>query len=177
MTRSLPVLLAVPVGLGGWLGAKLAMAAMAGLLAAATVWVAIRRFGVAPGLAAAVVLAFSVTAPLVVYGAQVYPELPAALAVTAGIAALTGRLNRRGLIVLGVAVVALPWLSVKYAPVAAALAAVGLLRLVRRGDRRLAAVTGRRPGASQAWPISVSTDRSTAAGPRTPPATTSSAAS
>ena len=35
---------------------------------------------------------------------------------------------------------ALPWLSVKYAPVAAALAAIGLFALVGRGDRRRAVV-------------------------------------
>ncbi|HEX6310334.1 MAG TPA: hypothetical protein VF152_01765, partial [Acidimicrobiia bacterium] len=39
---------------------------------------------------------------------------------------------------LAAAVVALPWLSVKYAPVAAALVAVGLVRLWRRGDRTTA---------------------------------------
>ena len=42
----LPLLLAVPVGLGGWLAAKLTLAALAGVLAALTVWVAVRRFAV-----------------------------------------------------------------------------------------------------------------------------------
>jgi hypothetical protein len=138
----LPVLLAMPVGLGGWLGAKLALAAMAGLLAATLVWVAARRFGVPALLAAAAVLAFSLTAPLVVYGAQLYPELPAALVLTVALAALTGPLGRRGLVMLGLAVVGLPWLSVKYAPVAAALAAVGMVRLIRRGGWGPAAVLG-----------------------------------
>ncbi len=75
-----------------------------------------------------------------VYGAQVYPELPAALVVTLAVAALTGPLAGRGLIVLGLTVAALPWLSVKYAPVAAGLAVVGLVRLARRPDRRPAFV-------------------------------------
>ena len=57
-------------------------------------WVAVRRFGVAPArLAAMVVLAFALAAPLVAYGAQIYPELPAALVVTVAIAALTGPLG------------------------------------------------------------------------------------
>ena len=65
------------------------------------------------------VLAYSLAAPLAMYGTQVYPELPAALAVTVAVAALTGPLRRGGLVVLGLALVALPWLSVKYAPVVA----------------------------------------------------------
>ena len=43
----LPLLLAAPMGLGGWLAAKLALAVLAGGVAALTVWVAVRRFGVA----------------------------------------------------------------------------------------------------------------------------------
>ncbi|MCU0269362.1 MAG: hypothetical protein MUF83_12040 [Acidimicrobiales bacterium] len=136
----LPVLLAVPVGLGGWLGAKLALAGLAGVLAAATVWVAVRRFAVRVPVAVGVVVALSVVPPLAAYGTQVYPELPAALAVVAAVGALTGSLHRRGLAVVAVALVALPWLSVKYAPVVVALAGVAAWRLV--ADRRWRAVTG-----------------------------------
>jgi hypothetical protein len=82
-----------------------------------------------PGRVAVItVLAFACAPPLAFYGTQVYPELPAALAVTLAIAALTGPLERRGLALVGVCVVALPWLAVKYAPVAAALTVCVLLR-------------------------------------------------
>src|SRR5262245_21847517 len=91
----LPVVLAVPMGLGGWIAAKATLAALAGLLAAVLVWTAHRRFAVPLGVAAGTVLAFGVTAPLTAYATQVYPELPAALVVTAAIAALTGPLGRR----------------------------------------------------------------------------------
>lgn len=128
----LPLLLAVPVGLGGWVGAKAAMAAMAGALAALLVWVAHRRLAVPLGPAAVVVGAAAVSPPFAAYAAQIYPELPAALAVTVAFAALTGPLDRRGRWVFVAAVVALPWLAVKYVPVAGALAAIGLWRLVRR---------------------------------------------
>lgn len=131
----LPLLLAGPMVVGGWVAAKAALAVLAGTLAALLVWTAVARFGVAPGPASVVVLAFALCAPLCAYGTQVYPELPAALAVTAAIAALTGSLGRRGRGLLLAAVVALPWLSVKYAPVALALAAVGAWTLWRRGDR------------------------------------------
>ena len=92
----LPALLAVPVALGGWLAAKLVLAGVAGLLAAAILWVAVRRFSVPLGVAVLVVLTFGLAAPLAVYATQVYPELPAALLVTVAVGALTGPLRRAG---------------------------------------------------------------------------------
>lgn len=136
----LPVLLAVPMGLGGWAAAKATLAGLAGLLAGLLTWVAHRRFDVGLGVAAGTVLAFGVTAPLTAYGTQVYPELPAALAVTVAVAAVTATSPRpRTLLVFGLAILALPWLGVKYVPVAAALAGVGLIALARDGRWRLAA--------------------------------------
>jgi hypothetical protein len=132
----LPVVLAVPMALGGWVAAKAMLAVLAGVLAALLVWVAVERLGVGRRPATVVVLAFALSAPLTSYGTQVYPELPAALTVTVGVGALTGPLERRGRWMLLAAVVALPWLSVKYAPVAVALVAVGAWTLWRRGDRR-----------------------------------------
>ena len=129
----LPLLLAAPMGLGGWLAAKLALAALAGGVAALTVWVAVRRFGVRPWLAGAGTAVVAASPPLAVYGQQVYPELPAAGAVLVAVAAATGPLGRRDVALAGLAVVALPWLSVKYAAVAAVLAALVLWRLVRSG--------------------------------------------
>jgi len=92
-----------------------------------------------PGVALA-----TCTAPLAVYGQQVYPELPGALAALVAVAALTApRPTPRTLSVFALAIIALPWLSVKYAPVGAALyllAAVGLWREHRR--RAAAVLTG-----------------------------------
>ncbi len=137
----LPALLALPVLVGGWFATKLALAAMAGALAATLVWVAVRRFGISlPTAAGAAVLA-GLSAPLGVYGTQVYPELPAALALLLGIAAVTGRSTGRSAALLGASVVVLPWLGVKYVPVAAALAALGLWRMARGGQRSLALAT------------------------------------
>ena len=133
----LPALLAVPMGLGGWVAAKATLAVLAGLLAGLLVWTAHHRFSVPLGAAALTALAFGVAAPVSAYGTQVYPELPAALAVTVAIAAVTGRRRPIDLTVLAVAVAALPWLGVKYAPVAAALVAVAVVALV--GERRLRA--------------------------------------
>jgi hypothetical protein len=129
----LPLLLALPVRLGGWLAAKWTLAVLAGLLAAATLALA-RRLAVPTAVAVPGVVLAAGTAPLAVYGQQVYPELPAALAVTVAAIALTGGRGARGTALAAVAVTALPWLSVKYAPVAAAL---GVLVLVRAAGRRV----------------------------------------
>ena len=115
----LPALLAGPLAAGGWLAAKLVLALLAGALASLLVWTAVRRLGVPVRHALTAVLLFAASAPLAVYGTQVYPELPAALAVTAAAAGLGAP----------VAVIALPWLSVKYVVVAAVL---GVLTLRRR---------------------------------------------
>ena len=146
----LPVLLAVPMALGGWVAAKLTLAALAGLLAALTLWVAVRRIRLSLPLAATGVGIAAASAPLAVYGQQLYPELPAALVTMVGFAALTGPLGTAGgadgpdreprgsircLAVLGLAVAVLPWLSIKYGAIAAALALLGIVRWWRAGHR------------------------------------------
>ena len=136
----LAVLLAPAVGLGGWVAAKAVLAALAGVLAALLVWLAVRRLAVPLPLAGSVVAVAFASAPLAVYGQQVYPELPAALAVTVAVVALTGRQGRGPTVALLLAVVALPWLSVKYAPMAAVLAAGWLLAQWRAGRRHEAGV-------------------------------------
>jgi uncharacterized membrane protein len=138
----LPLLLAGPVAAGGWVGAKLAMAAVAGLLAALALWTAARRLGVPVPAATLATAVFALSPPLAVYGSQLYPELPAALAVLAAVAALLapGAPSRRATLVVGAAVVALPWLGVKYVPVAAAIALVAGWRLARAGRWRRALV-------------------------------------
>lgn len=116
----LPALLAAPMAVGGWLAAKLALAALAGVLAASMLWVAVRRFAVSPPVATVVVLVFAAVSPLVVYGTQVYPELAAALAVTAAIGGVTAPPTRGRVLLVIVALTTLPWLALKYAPVVAA---------------------------------------------------------
>jgi hypothetical protein len=139
----LPLLLALPVGIGGWIAAKMTLALLAGILAALVLWVAVRRLAVPPRIAVPGVAVAFASAPLAVYGQQVYPELPAALAVTVAVAALLGPARRGGLMTLALAVTALPWLGAKYAPVAAVLAGLALYRLARaRRLRAAAAVAG-----------------------------------
>lgn len=135
----LPALLAGPVAAGGWVGAKLALAAIAGLLAALTVWTAVARFGAPLAASFTAATVFGASAPLAVYGSQVYPELPAALLVLVAVAALAGARGRAAVAAAGLALALLPWLAVKYVPVAAAIAAAALWLLVRDGRRARAA--------------------------------------
>jgi hypothetical protein len=135
----LPVLLVPFVAVAGWIGAKVGLALAAGTLAAVCVLIAVRRLGVSPGPAMIVVGLFGASAPLVVYGTQVYPEIVAALAVAVGIWGVLGARGQRATAAAAaavLAVIALPWLAVKYVPVAAVLALALLVRL--RTDRRMA---------------------------------------
>lgn len=136
----LPALLALPLAAGGWIGAKLAVCATAGLLAASLLYLIVRRFGVPPASGAAVVAVFAASAPLAVYGNQIYPEVPAALAVVLGVIGVTGALRRPAVAATALAVIALPWLSIKFVPVACVLAGIALLRLWTRGQRGMAVV-------------------------------------
>ena len=134
----LPALLAVPWRLGGWQGAKIALTLVNGAIGALLVWTAVRRFGARVGTAGLIAGLFVAAAPLAPYGTQVYPELPAAFAVLAAVAAATGPARVRSAAVVVTAIVALPWLAIKYAPVALALTAYALVRWWRGGARRMA---------------------------------------
>lgn len=132
----LPALLAGPWQLGGWLGAKLALAILAGALASLTLWTAVRRFEVPLSPATLTTAMLCASAPVVIYGTQVYPELPAALALVGGVAAAAGPERLRTNVGVAMAVIVLPWLAVKYVPVAATLGAVHLANQWRQGHRR-----------------------------------------
>lgn len=136
----LPLLLAVPMGLGGWVAAKAALAILGGLLAALTVWTARHRLGVSTPTAYLTTGVFAIAPPLVVHSTQVYPEIVAALLLLAGFSALIGPFGRSGRVVMAVAVIALPWMAVKYVPVAAVLAVAGLVKATRRERLWLLAV-------------------------------------
>ncbi|WP_436794951.1 hypothetical protein [Actinospongicola halichondriae] len=129
----LPLLLAPGVGSFGWVGARLTMALVVGALGSVLVWTAVARLGVRPRTAVLVTSAFCMSPPITSYGSQIYPESVAALAVAVAAASLLGPRSRARTAVWLLAVVALPWLGVKYAGVALVLGIVGLWR-----DRHLA---------------------------------------
>lgn len=133
----LPLLVAPATGWFGWVGAKATMALLAAATAAATVLLATRRLAVRPTVAGATVAIAFASWPLAGYGAQVYPEMPAALATVVAVGAATRpQVRGRDLALVVAMVVSLPWLALKYALVAAAVALVGLWRV--RDRHRLA---------------------------------------
>jgi hypothetical protein len=139
----LPALLVPGAAAGGWLGARLTLSLMAGLLAGLTLWTAVRRFGAPVWRSALIVGIFGASAPLAVYGSQIYPEVPAAIALVGAIICITGPLGARGKAAFVLSIVALAWLGTKFIPVGAVLAALMLWRLNRSGRRREAfAVAG-----------------------------------
>lgn len=146
----LPLLLAPAMGLGGWVGAKLMLAAIAATTAAATLWLANRRLGIGVTTATVVTTGLFAAPPLTAYGTQVYPEMPAALVVVVALLGLIPSRDRTPADAIGTghqalvvaAVVALPWLSVKYVPVAAVLAVALLAPLRLPGRRRRGLAVG-----------------------------------
>ena len=146
----LPLYLAVPMRIGGWVGAKVALAALAGALAGLLVWLGVARFDVPFGVAAGVATVMSISPPLAMYATQVYPEIAAALMVAVAIAALTGRPGWSTAAGLAAAVVALPWLATKYIPVAAVLAASGAWK-VRHRPALMAGLLATLAGAGAAY--------------------------
>ncbi len=141
----LPILLMVPMALGGWVGAKVALAALAAATAALTAALAHRRGQVSAATSAIVTIAGFGGLPLAGYGTQVYPEMPAALAVVLMVAGLTSpSVDRRSVFVVLAALIALPWLAVKYVPVAA----VGGVALLWRLRHRQGWLVGTTMGAA-----------------------------
>ncbi len=135
----LPIVAAPAMWVGGWVGVRILLVVVGGLVAGVTTWTAIRRFGVSVGAGAAGVGSLMVSAPIAAYSTQVFPEIMAALSVCGVVAAATApRLGPRHVAVVVVGLIALPWLSIKYAPVAAVLGAAALWPLLR--DRRTAAL-------------------------------------
>lgn len=124
----LPLLLTLPMGVGGWAGAKAAVAAMAGVLAAVLAWTMVARFGVSSRIALLTSAMFALAPPIAIFSTQVYPEIPAALALLTGFAAVIGPFERNARFVFVISVIVLPWLAVKFVPVATILALVGLVR-------------------------------------------------
>lgn len=118
----LPLLLAIPMKVGGWQLAKAALALIAGVTAAASFWLAVRRFNVGVLTAAGVVIALFCASPLSSYGSQVYPAMPAALCVVLGVAGVTSASSNSWSWIAVLMMVCLPWLGIKYVPLAAVLA-------------------------------------------------------
>lgn len=123
----LPAVLAPVYALGGRTACVLVLA----LAAAGTVVLthALARKATGQEEAARFAALAALGPPLFFYGAFVYTEAPSALVVAAALHVLGSTPSPRAAALAALLVSALPWLHVKLIPAAAALGAVGLLRL------------------------------------------------
>lgn len=120
----LPLILAVPYAVGGWVGAKMMLSAIMGATAALTLLATVRRLGADPRTSTWIISTFFAAPPLTSYGTHIFPAGPAALCLVLGFLAVTHEKRTRLLDLMALAaIVALPWLSVKYVPHAAVIAA------------------------------------------------------
>ncbi len=128
----LSVLILPAWALGGYAAVTVFMALLAALVALEVrEWV--RELTGREGLAAAVGCVAALTPPLVHYSGLVFTEVPAALAFSFGLR--RGRalaLGKGGAFAVGVAAAVLPWLNVRYVPLAALVLAHALWRHRRR---------------------------------------------
>ncbi len=124
----LSVLILPAWALAGYAGVSVFMALLAGLVALEVrEWV--RELTGRDGLADAAGWAFALSPPLLHYAGLVFTEVPAALALSFGLRhARRLDLGPGGAVAVGLAAAALPWLNVRYAPLAILVVAHALWR-------------------------------------------------
>ena len=131
--------LALPAfAVGGYRGV-VAMLVLMAALAAALMWGWAREVSGSASAATFAWAASALTAPFLFNSFTVYPEIPGALAVMVAVAWRPASTSTRVMAMRGAAIGALPWLSTKYAPMAAAVTIVVLLR-ARASARAVAAL-------------------------------------
>lgn len=140
----LPLALLPAMRLGGHGLAILFMISLAATLSLQTYLLA-RDVTPRPWAARGAWIAVAFTAPLLLYADQLYPEVPGALLTVVGVrAVLQVGHSPTGALRLGLAVALLPWLHLRYVPIAVALAAAYLVVLVRSPAARSTPATLRR---------------------------------
>lgn len=126
----MPILTAPAFALAGYWGVVVMLVLMAAL-AATLLWMRAREISDSPEAATFAWAAVALTTPFLFNSFTVYPEIPGALAV---MVALTWRVESTAtwlMVLRGVAIGALPWLSTKYVPMAAVVGIIVLLRSMR----------------------------------------------
>lgn len=120
----LSVLLLPGFALDGLVGAQVQLVLMAALTWTLAYVLALRLTGARPWLVWGTTALVALSATGYIYSSEVYPEIPAGLALVATLLLLSGRERPSAMRVLGLVVLlsTLPWLGAKYAPLAALVA-------------------------------------------------------
>ena len=131
----LPVLLLPGLALGGLAGAQFQLVLIAALTWALAYVLALRLTGARAALVWVVTAAVGLTATAFIYSSEIYPEIPAGLALVGALLVATRRERLSALPVLAIVVLlsVLPWLGAKYAPLAALVALYVLWRALPPG--------------------------------------------
>ena len=126
----LSVLLLPGFALGGLTGAQFQLVLIAALTWALAYVLALRLTGARPVLAWLATAVVALTATAFIYSSEIYPEMPAALALVGALLAATRRERPSvgDVLVIVLLLSALPWLGAKYAPLAALVALYVLWR-------------------------------------------------
>jgi hypothetical protein len=130
----LPLLLAPALLLGGHGAVKLCLMALSALLAVQTFLLALEATGrLRESLVAWAMVCFTV--PMLLFADQIYPEVPGALLTILAVRGLVARPVPRWYATIGACIGLLPWLHLRYVPLAVILAVSAALRLPkgRRG--------------------------------------------
>ncbi len=131
----LSVLLLPGFALGGLAGAQFQLVLIAALTWALAYLLALRLTEARPLLVWLATAAVALSATAFIYSSEIYPEVPAALALVGALLVATGRerLPVGRVVALVLLLSALPWLGAKYAPLAALVAFYVLWRGEPRG--------------------------------------------
>jgi hypothetical protein len=130
----LPLLLLPSMALGGHGLATVFMMGVAALLSVQTFLLARRCCG-SRRISLVAWAAVSFSPPLLLYADQFYPEVPGALLLVAAVrGVLSARLDRRRIVAVSLAVGALPWLHLRYVPLAVVIMLAALWRVRRARD-------------------------------------------
>ncbi|MDE2668756.1 MAG: hypothetical protein OXI51_03780 [Chloroflexota bacterium] len=126
----LAVLLLPGFALGGLAGAQFQLVLIAALTWALAYVLALRLTGARPALVWLATAVVGLTATAFIYSSEIYPEIPAGLALVGALLVATRRERLAALPVLAIVALlsVLPWLGAKYAPLAALVALYVLWR-------------------------------------------------
>ncbi len=138
----LSTLLAPGFALGGLAGAQFQLVLIAALTWALAYVLALRLTGARPALVWLATAVVALTATAFIYSSEIYPEMPAALALVGALLVATRRERLSVWPVLAIVALlsVLPWLGAKYAPLAALVTLYALWRAWPSG--RLALLVG-----------------------------------
>jgi len=127
----LPLMLALPVRVGGRVGASLVLALVSAATVALTYLLAWQLTGNQPAAILAA-LALGTTPPFTIYATMIYPETPGAMLLAVSLVAYCATEHRWApYLVIGLTTAIMPWYVIRFAPLAAVVCLLAVMTAVR----------------------------------------------